>query len=163
MTITQFDLATIVASASSLSERLSDRLFEVDTIQINEQKLSDERLDRWCQLAAQGNWESFQRRLLWDWLDVDTVRSIIGSLPIVENRTLPSWAATLQEIIQTASEWRLETRDWGLLPLPIDPCFLTCLITCSAPVSSKERLVLAMNCCGWRTQRYCPRCQGKRI
>lgn len=80
MTITQFDLATIVASASSLSERLSDRLFEVDTIEINEQKLSDERLDRWCQLAAQGNWESFQRRLLWDGLDVDTIRSIIGSL-----------------------------------------------------------------------------------
>ncbi|MEG3860873.1 type 2 lanthipeptide synthetase LanM family protein, partial [Microcoleus sp. herbarium12] len=27
----------------------------------------------------------------------------------------------LQEIIQTASEGRVETRDWGLLPLPIDP------------------------------------------
>lgn len=120
MTTTQSDLAKIVASASSLSERLSNRLFEVDTIQINEQKLSDERLDHWCQLVAQGNWEIFQKRLLWDGLDVETVRSIIGSLPIVENRTLPSWAATLQEIIQTASEWRLETRDWGLGTEDID-------------------------------------------
>ncbi|MEG3860874.1 hypothetical protein, partial [Microcoleus sp. herbarium12] len=98
MTITQSDLANIVASASSLSERLSNRLFEVDTIPINEEKLSDERLDRWCQLAAQGNWGNFQKRLLWDGLDVDTVRSIIGSLPAVDNRTLPTWAATLQEI-----------------------------------------------------------------
>ena len=46
MTITQFDLATIVASASSLSERLSNQLFEVDTSQINAQRLGDERLDR---------------------------------------------------------------------------------------------------------------------
>ena len=121
MTTTQSDLANIVASASSLSERLSNRLFEVDTIQINEQKLSDERLDHWCQLVAQGNWEIFQKRLLWDGLDVDTLRPIIGSLPIVKNRTLPSWAATLQEIIQTASEWRLETRDWGLGNEDINP------------------------------------------
>ena len=121
MTTSQSDLANIVVSASSLSERLSDRLFEVETLQINEQKLSNERLDHWCQLVAQGNWENFQKRLLWDGLDVDTVRSIIGSLPIVENRTLPTWAATLQEIIQTASEWRLETRDLGIGAEDIDP------------------------------------------
>jgi len=121
MTTTQSDLANIVASASSLSDLLSDRLFEVDTIPINGETLSDERLDRWCQLAAQGNWKNFQKRLFWDGLDVDTVRSIIGSIPVVENRTLPTWAATLQEIIQTASEWRLETRSLELLPLPIDP------------------------------------------
>ena len=114
MTVNQSELAKIVVSASSLSERLSNRLFEVDTIQINEPKLSDERLDHWCQLVAQGNWEIFEKRLLWDGLDVDTVRSIIGSLLIVENQTLPSWAATLQEIIQTASEWRMETKDWGI-------------------------------------------------
>lgn len=120
MTTNKSDLANIVVSASSLSERLSNRLFEVDTIQINEPKLSDERLDHWCLLVAQGNWEIFEKRLLWDGLDVDTVRSIIGSVLIVENRTLPSWAATLQEILQTASEWRMETRDWGIGTEDID-------------------------------------------
>lgn len=74
MTITQFDLATIVASASSLSERLSNQLFEVDTSQINAQRLGDERLDRWWQVVAQGNREIFHKRLLWDGMDVDTVR-----------------------------------------------------------------------------------------
>ena len=69
-----------MASASSLSERLSNQLFEVDTSQINAQRLGDERLDRWCQVVAQGNREIFHKRLLWDGMDVDTVRPIIGSL-----------------------------------------------------------------------------------
>jgi type 2 lantibiotic biosynthesis protein LanM len=105
MIITKFDIENIVTQASSFSERLSNRLLEVNAAQVNEQEKSDERLERWCQVVAQGNWEKFHKRLQWDALDIDTVRLVISSLPIAENQPLPSWAATLQEVIKTASEW----------------------------------------------------------
>lgn len=134
MTAIASDLANLIAQASSFSERLSNRLFEFDTTQFNEQKLSNEHLNRWCQVVAQGNWENFQKRLLWDGLDVDTVRLVLSSQPLAENPTHPSWAATLQDIIQISSEWELRTKEWELeigqsqspitnprSPIPIDP------------------------------------------
>ncbi len=125
MTAIKSNLANLIAQASSLSERQSNRLFEVETTQVNEQKLSNERLNRWCQVVAQGNWENFQKRLLWDGLDVDKVRLVLSSPPLAENPTLSSWAATLQEIIQISSQSEQRTREWELgieqSPIPIDP------------------------------------------
>lgn len=99
--MTKADLVNLIAQASYLSERLSNGLFEVDSNQVNE------RLNHWCQVVAQGSWEKFQKRLLWDGLDVDTVRLVLSSPPLAENQTLPDWAATLQDIIQMSSEWEL--------------------------------------------------------
>ncbi|MBW4597570.1 MAG: type 2 lantipeptide synthetase LanM family protein [Brasilonema angustatum HA4187-MV1] len=119
MMVTEFDLANIVACASSLSERLSKSLLNVDTTQVNEQKESSERLDHWCQVVAQGNWEKFQKRLYWDGLDLDTVRLAMSLPPSAENQILSNWAVTLQEIIQTASEWKFKTEKFQSL-IPID-------------------------------------------
>ena len=97
------NLTQIVAQASSLSERLNSGLFEIGTSQVNELQVSS-RLERWCQVVAQGNWEKFQRRFQWDDLDFDTVRPVLGAVRFVDSQVLPSWAETLKEIIQTASE-----------------------------------------------------------
>lgn len=105
MTTINFDLANIVAKASLLSEHLSNELFKVIAVQENEQKESEQHLNRWCQIVAQGNWQKFQKRLLWDGVDVDTVRAVISSPPIPNNQNLPSWSTTLKEIIQMASVW----------------------------------------------------------
>ena len=63
--LAQSALADIVAQASPLSERLNNNLFEIDATEANKQKLSDERLNYWCQVVAGGNWEKFQKRLIW--------------------------------------------------------------------------------------------------
>lgn len=94
--ITQADLAYIVTQASSLSERLS------------ESALSTNRLDRWCQVVAKGDWTEFQKRLQWDGMEVDKIRAISNPLPLAETQPLPHWANTLEQIIQTASEWETD-------------------------------------------------------
>lgn len=104
MTVTQGVLAQIVAQGSSLSERLNHEFFKVDAVQVSEQQLIDKRLTHWCQVVAQGNWEKFQKRLHWDGLDINAIRPVLGVLPVADGQVLPSWAETLREIIQTASE-----------------------------------------------------------
>jgi lantibiotic modifying enzyme len=106
MIVTKSDaIAQIVAQASYLSERLNNGLFRAEAYQVSEQQVIDERLSHWCQVVAQGNWEKFQKRLQWDELDIDRVRHALGSVCLVEDCTLPSWAQTLTEIIQTAKDF----------------------------------------------------------
>jgi type 2 lantibiotic biosynthesis protein LanM len=104
--MTEPTFAIIVANARSLSECFNKR----DTTQINPQLESDHRLERWCQVAAQGDWKKFQKRLQWDGLDIDTACSILNSVPIAKEQELLDWTETLKDIIQTASEWKLETK-----------------------------------------------------
>ena len=100
MKITKSDLAKIVAQASSLSERLSMESFPVNDT--DEESQNHPRLDRWCQVVAQGNWEKFAKRLIWDELNLEQANKIVRSLPPVDPEVLPTWAETLDEIIQTA-------------------------------------------------------------
>lgn len=100
------DFATIVAEARSLFECLN----KSDSIQVKQQMESNKRLEHWCQVVAQGNCKKFQKRLQWDGLDINTARSILYSISITEEQSLPNWTQTLKEIIQTASEWKLESQ-----------------------------------------------------
>jgi type 2 lantibiotic biosynthesis protein LanM len=104
MTELRSDLALIVAKASSLSERLSNENFRFDATQVDTQRIN-ERLTHWCQVAAQGNWEKFQKRLRWDCLDMDALNLALGSLPLVDDRSLPVWAETLEELMQRTEDF----------------------------------------------------------
>jgi type 2 lantibiotic biosynthesis protein LanM len=101
---TQSALAGIVAQASPLSERLNKKLFEIDTTEANRPKSSNKRLNYWCQVVAGGNWEKFQQRMDWAGWSINTVRSIMGTVKVMDTQTLPGWAITLKEIIQTARD-----------------------------------------------------------
>jgi type 2 lantibiotic biosynthesis protein LanM len=122
MTVTKSDLAQIAAQASTLSERLSHRLFKVESIKVSEETI-DKRLNRWCQVVAQGNWKEFQKRLQWDDLDIDIVRTALRSIYPADNQVLPTWAETLKEIIKyTASFADDQTQQTNnKFPIPIDP------------------------------------------
>lgn len=91
------DLTQIIAQASYLSERLGKQLQVTES----EQQLTS-RLQRWCKVSAHGNWEKFQKRLLWDGLDIEQVQQVLRSLPVVDSQRLPVWAETLRAIIETA-------------------------------------------------------------
>ncbi|MBU7582613.1 MAG: type 2 lantipeptide synthetase LanM family protein [Nostoc sp. TH1S01] len=97
MKVKTSDLTQIIAQASCLSERLGQQLQVTDS----EQQLTS-RFNRWCKVSSHGNWEKFQKRLLWDGLDFEQVQQVLRSLPVVDGQILPVWAETLRAIIETA-------------------------------------------------------------
>ena len=101
MKVKTSDLTQIIAQASCLSERLGKQLQVTDS----EQQLTS-HLQRWCKVSAHGNWEKFQKRLLWDGLDVEQVQQVLRSLPVVDSQ-IPVWAETLRAMIETASNFHL--------------------------------------------------------
>lgn len=148
------ELAQIVSQATSLSERLSK-----GSDFINEQQANEQLLERWCEVVAQGDWGKFYKRLQWDGLDIDTVRSVLSSVPLAESEQLPAWAETLREIIQTSAKWNLNevASDWQLptkdeKPLPFADVLLPAvlvgrqkLLTCLGSVSlSPDCLLLKL-------------------
>ena len=97
MKVKTSDLTQIIAQSSCLSERLGKKLQVTD----NEQQLIS-RLNRWCKVSSHGSWEKFQKRILWEGLDVEEVQQVLRSLPVVDSQFLPVWAETLRAIIETA-------------------------------------------------------------
>lgn len=105
---THAELASIVANASFLWERLAPERLTVDNAQANELEI-ERRINRWCQVAAQGNWDTLQKRIQWEGLDFDLVLPRLGTVRLTNTEPLPKWAETLQQIIQTAAEFTLES------------------------------------------------------
>jgi type 2 lantibiotic biosynthesis protein LanM len=101
---THADLASIVANASFLWERVDSEDLIVDHEQANEPE-SDRRLNHWCQIAAQGNWDILHKRLQWEGLDLDTVRLFLGNVQFNPTQPLPVWAETLRQMMQIAREF----------------------------------------------------------
>src|SRR5438132_13874405 len=59
------------------------------------------RLATWCQAVANGDWETFRKRLAWDGLDLDRARAALGPPPLDLAR-LPAWLDTLLEALVAA-------------------------------------------------------------
>ena len=98
----QKDLNQIAATASIMKERLrgvfvADDSLENDTV-------VDSRIEQWCEIAAQGDWTKFEKRLAWEGLDLQSVRDILGSVKINNNQQLPSWTKTLNECMGAIEE-----------------------------------------------------------
>src|SRR6266566_6257646 len=99
--LSQQDLLGIVATAGAIDERL-DKGFLPSDAQTNEVVVKT-RLDTWCQTVAKGDWEQFRRRLVWDGLDEDMVRRVLGAVCVPEGLPLPAWAETLSEAVGLAA------------------------------------------------------------
>jgi type 2 lantibiotic biosynthesis protein LanM len=115
-TTTQSDISQIVSQASFLFERLSDEHIQENFTQVNEEE-ANTRLAHWCKVVAQGDWEKFQKRLEWDGWNIERVRQVLGTVPVLDSQALPNWATTLTEIVQTVSEFSLN----DISPSPIAP------------------------------------------
>lgn len=97
----QGNFTTIVANASFLWERLDTERFVIAIDSINETEIQ-RRLDRWCQIL--GDWNTLNKRLQWENLDLATIRPRLGSVDWMQ-ASLPAWAETLQQIMETAREF----------------------------------------------------------
>jgi type 2 lantibiotic biosynthesis protein LanM len=113
--VTEADVREIVNKATFIFERLNNNHIQNHTHPVNEQE-ADKRLSDWCKVVAQGDWEKFQQRLEWDDLTLQKVRQILGTEANLDEESLPKWANTLTEIIETASSFNCE----NISPSPID-------------------------------------------
>ena len=117
MEITNSELSQIAIDATFFSERLNNPFYRNFSSPKIDENLIEERIQNWCK--AVGGEEKLKKRLYWDGLDLKTVRPLLSTANLGDNHTLPPWAETLKELIQssTASFLHLE----GEEKFPLDP------------------------------------------
>lgn len=124
---THAELTSIVANASFLWERLDPERFTADSERTNELEI-DRRLNHWCQIVARGNWNTLQKRLQWEGLDLHTVRPRLGTVKLATTQPLPEWAKTLRTIMQMATKFTPEFESFlstdAANPIPFEDILL---------------------------------------
>ncbi|MEQ9481960.1 type 2 lanthipeptide synthetase LanM family protein [Coleofasciculus sp. F4-SAH-05] len=100
------ELVRIVEQACSLTERLATG--EISSNPAEDTRVNA-RLEKWCQTAAQGNLEKFQKRLAWDNINLSTVSRILGHISLSGTQPLPDWVETFQAGIEAAASISIET------------------------------------------------------
>jgi type 2 lantibiotic biosynthesis protein LanM len=130
LTLINQNLHRIVAQASSLTERLQNPLLlptDTDATQI------DQRLAAWCKVVAKGDQAKFLRRLTGAGWTVEMLRPYLGDVEYLPDAALPAWADTLQQLMQTATQWAENDRwvSWQFssegTPQPFEPFYAPCL------------------------------------
>ena len=91
------DLMAIAQQATFLAERSTDQW--VPAQGATQQAAAQSRLERWCQLAAGGDWTQFTERLAWDALDLAQARRLLTDGQRADWREPPAWTALLAEAV----------------------------------------------------------------
>ncbi|MGE5656372.1 MAG: type 2 lanthipeptide synthetase LanM family protein [Actinomycetota bacterium] len=134
MQICQEDLIKIIEKASTISERLSSSFAYNPASEPPE--IIDTRIERWCQVAAEGDWEKFQQQLSQMGLDLNSARHVVGDVRFQGDR-LPAWAETLQESLRATPAITKGSLSFlsPLHPLPFEEIWLA--LVCTA----REKLI----------------------
>ena len=111
------DIVTIIEQASTITNRLSDDFLPIEDETCYH--IANLRLKKWCQVIAQGNQELFNKCLSWDNLDTTTVIPLLKNVRLINQKKLPTWGETLQEIITTANS--IPFQYWQKSPFPWSP------------------------------------------
>jgi type 2 lantibiotic biosynthesis protein LanM len=93
-------LKKISLQASTITERIRCGCL-VNEIQEND-ALINKRIEQWCHVVAQGDWEKFEKRLAWDNLDLSTISCVLSSVIMSDEQPLPAWTQTLNECLKAA-------------------------------------------------------------
>lgn len=104
MHLSQADLIEIVCRASTLTERLSQKFEFDDSRNSDNDEIVNSRLEQWCQVIAQGDWDNFEKYLAWDGFDLNTVRKVVGFQRLVDGQHLPAWTTTFNEAMKTVDQ-----------------------------------------------------------
>jgi type 2 lantibiotic biosynthesis protein LanM len=93
-------ISSIVANAATLAEHLDNRQM-LPLPQIDEEQI-ERRLALWSQAVAKGDRHKFEQRLTWSGWDLPTIRPWLGAVAPIECEPLPTWAQTLELVLQVA-------------------------------------------------------------
>jgi lantibiotic modifying enzyme len=130
MEILKPELVRIVEQASSLTERFGTGFLPSDPSDSDD--IVNSRIEKWCQTAAKGDLEKFQKRLAWDDLTLSNVRRVLGSVRLSDTQNLPSWVETFKAGIEAVASISVETPELGEAhpcldsqnPIPFEEVFL---------------------------------------
>ncbi|WP_242046625.1 type 2 lanthipeptide synthetase LanM family protein [Cylindrospermum sp. FACHB-282] len=110
-----------------IAERLSPQ-FTVNDNAPQFENLVSSRLETWCEYVAKGDIKKFERRLLLDGLNWETVKLAIAPVCLVDKINLPAWTKTLHESIQAATVASGQEAIYGCIdpevPIPFEELFL---------------------------------------
>ena len=99
MEFTQNEMAEIVASASSIYDRLDISKFKPaeDPVLVNEKLL------KWKKRIDSNGGTAFQKRLAWDGLSEESVKSALGPVQLIDKSELPQWTVTFNACLQAVT------------------------------------------------------------
>ncbi|HSU13256.1 type 2 lanthipeptide synthetase LanM family protein [Longimicrobium sp.] len=96
------ELQRISYRARSLCERLQLAITFADGA---DPRTADDRLSRWCQIVAEGDWAKFRTILNFDGLSLEEVTEIICRVPAESCADVPDWARIVRSaLFDTSSE-----------------------------------------------------------
>src|SRR3954465_190768 len=105
MTLTPEISAEIVARASSLEERLANG-YLIPHLQGGEDRI-ERRMERWRQMATNGNAEQFEKLLAIRGLDAASARAAVGPGRLADSSRLPEWMEMLRLGLSAAGRERI--------------------------------------------------------
>jgi type 2 lantibiotic biosynthesis protein LanM len=111
MQFSRKDLIEIVENSSTIHERMDSKF--VVSLAAENSATANSRLEQWCQVVAQGDWEKFERYLVWEGLDLRMARSVLGSITISDKQKLPAWTETLNECLKVSAGMVMEDLEKG--------------------------------------------------
>src|SRR5687767_13582904 len=115
MQFTSSELREIVGRASSILERLRPAF--IVPAEGEDPSLVAGRLARWREVLSRDEPERFHRRLAWDRLEQNALGQLLGPALLAEDKPLPGWARTLDDLVRAASSSPGYPRS-GTLDLP---------------------------------------------
>jgi type 2 lantibiotic biosynthesis protein LanM len=110
MLFSRGDLARIAGRASTLAERQAGLCVPEDS-EFDYQ--ANPHLKAWREMIEAGGEKYFAKRLSWDGLEINSIARILGSVRWMEDRALPAWIKTLEEVLTVA-----DTQHSALLSQP---------------------------------------------
>lgn len=98
------DIAKIIAQASTFIERVNARERYIYETGYDDKVAVNNRLERWCKIAANDDLKKFNKRLKWEKLDKETASYFLRDIDVKSEIAFPMWTETLKEIIDNAAE-----------------------------------------------------------
>src|SRR5215813_2089161 len=92
-------LVEIIEKASSIQDRLNGAFVPAESPVKGQAADVEARLQQWCQNVTKGDSARFKNRFLWDGIDLETVRAVLGPVRLKDSQFRPRWAQTLGEIL----------------------------------------------------------------
>lgn len=97
--LSEQDLIKIVEQASPIGERLSPNFVADPTAE--DEPAINQRLERWNQVVVRGDLAEFTKRLVWDNLNLDRVKTVLGKVKLASPELLPQWAKTFKTALES--------------------------------------------------------------